>query len=62
MDEEISEKIQTQSMQIPKPLKKELDNFKVIPRESYPSVIQWMVDELHKRKIKRVILDGRKEK
>lgn len=39
------QKIYTQSMQIPIPLKQELDKIKIIPRESYPSVIQRLVEE-----------------
>ena len=52
--EEITEKIPTQSMQIPIPLKRELDSIKIIPRESYPSVIQRLVDEFKKNKKKKV--------
>jgi len=47
-------KIPTQSMQIPIPLKRELDDIKIIPRESYPSVIQRLVDSFKINKKKKV--------
>jgi len=40
----MKEKIPMQSMQIPVELKKEIDAIKIIPDETYPSVIQRLVD------------------
>jgi len=48
-------KVETQSLQLPIPLKIEIDELKIIPRESYPSVIQRIVSEykiLKKKKVK----------
>ncbi len=45
LEEELKPKIPTQPIQLPIPLKRELDDIKIIKDESYPSVIRRLLLE-----------------
>ena len=51
--DELEEKVptQTQSMQIPIPLKREMDELKICKDETYPSLIRRLVDNYKNSKI-----------